>query len=136
MANTIKVTTSVTLSGTPDGGISMSGSVTVPQQGSNFTKETQIISSTTVTPFDINPNIAEGDLGYFFVANTAQKVAGVLAQDSQFVDIFTDSAGNNKIASVLPSEHIFIRPPGGTVALFGKANNGGDIQVVFGAIET
>lgn len=104
---------------------SITGSSTVDQVGTNYTEETQIIPEAAAVLLDIGSSIPEGQLGYLEVKNLD-------AENS--VDIATDTDMVNKIATITAGGFSLITPPGGTVALYAKANTA-DVQIVFLAIE-
>lgn len=125
MAN--KVTEGITLSitGLGSGSTSLAGSITFDQLGTNFTKETQIISASAGTLLDIGSAITEGNLGYLMVRNLDQ---------NNSVDFATDSAMTKPIATIKPGKGNYVSPPAGTVGIYGKAQNA-DVQICFLAIE-
>jgi hypothetical protein len=132
MANKITETISLRIQGTSFAA-TLSGTGTVDQVGSNYTEETQTIPTASAVLLDIGVDIVEGNLGYLIVRNLAAPPAAA-GDPKNIIDIATDDAMVNKIASIDPSKGGFIPPPGGTVGLYAKAQLA-DTQIVFLAIE-
>jgi hypothetical protein len=124
-ANKITETITLKIAGT-NFSASVTGGVTVDQVGTNYTEETQTITAAAPVQLDINPNIVEGNLGFLILKNV--DVANA-------VNIATDSAMGNIIATIKATRAAYIPPPGGTVVLWAQAV-GADVQVVFLACET
>ncbi len=134
MANTIKETITLSISG-PNFSASLGGSATSTQIGSNYTEESGLAETAAGVPIDINGKITEGNLGYLVVRNIAAPLpTPATAADQPFIDIATDDAMANKIATIQPGKGSFIAVPGGTVALWAKGNLV-DVPYVFLAIE-
>lgn len=117
------------------GGVSMTGTDNVQQVGSNYSKMTQVVTSGVPVKLLIDPNIADGDLGYLTVRNLGVAIAGNLAADQPYLDVATDAGMLNKIMNVPPGHARFITPPGGTVNLWAQAHNS-DVPATTMAIET
>jgi len=130
MANKITESISLSIKGTSLSA-TMGGSVTIDQQGDNYTDETQDVPADVWTQLDIGSSIAEGDLGYLMIRNLTDPDAGA----GNDVEIATDNAGANRIAAVKPAKGNFISPPDGTVGLYAKPKIAGT-KIAFLAIET
>ena len=124
MANKITVSVSLQIAGTQVSA-KLAGSSTVNQVGSNYGEETQTITESAGVALDIPATITEGNLGYLVVKNL---------DAANPIDIATDDAMLHKIATVLAGQTVLIFPPGGTVALWGKATTA-DVASAFLAVE-
>jgi hypothetical protein len=133
-ANKITETITLKIAGTSLSA-SVGASVTTDQVGSNYNEETQLITAAVPVKIDISPDIADGNLGYFIARNLSVPQSGVLPADSTYVDIATDAAMVNKIATMQPGRGHYSPPPAGTVNLWAQAH-GADVQIIFLAIET
>ncbi len=132
-----KITESISLKLVSPGGTdSLSGSVVLDQIGSNFVKETQLITTADAIALDIPADIVNGKLGYLMIRNLAPiAVPPVDPAAEAYVDIALDEPMVNKIATIRPGKGAYIPPPGGVTALWGQAN-GADVQIIFFAIES
>jgi hypothetical protein len=119
--NSITETIALKVSGTAFSA-SMTGSTVTPQNGANFTEETQTIA-TSATALAIGTQIVT--LGYLMIKNT---------DATNYVDIATDDAMAHLIATIKPGKCAYIPSPGGTTALWAKANTAA-VQIVFLAVE-
>src|SRR6266496_1068583 len=100
MANTIKESITLSISG-PNFSASLGGSSTTTQIGSNYTEESALAETAAGVALDINSNIIEGNLGYLVVRNIAAPLpAPATAADQPSIDIATDDAMANKIATI------------------------------------
>ncbi len=125
MAN--KITQEITLK---VAGVSSTASITskttIDQVGTNYTEETQLITSSAAVQLDIGTSIPEGQLGYLLVKNL---------DTANPIDIATDEAMTNKIATIAANNGSTVSSPGGTTVLWALATTA-DVQIVFLAIQT
>lgn len=134
MANKITESISLTITG-PSFSAKMAGAVTSEQEGSHYTEQTQVIPSGTESEIlDIAVDIPDGGLGYLIVRNMELKVDGVALDAQNAVDIATDEAIQNVIATIQPEKGVFLPPPNGTTQLWARAKNA-DAQIIFLAIQ-
>ena len=131
-----KITTTVTLKLVSPGGTdTLTATVTTDQVGSNFSKETQLITTADAIQLDIPSDIADGKLGQLMIRNMSAVANPTVAlADETYIDIALDEPMVNKIARVRPQECHLINSPAGTSTLFLQAH-GADVPIIFFAIE-
>lgn len=113
----------------------MTGQVTVDQVGSNYVQETQLATQAAAVQLDIQSDIAEGNLGFLMIRNLSPlpNPAPLIANQNA-VDVATDEAMTNKIATIYPEKSMYIPPPGGTKSIWVKAKFS-DAPIIFLAVE-
>ncbi len=133
VANKISVSQTVKVSDA-SGGVGMTATDVFDQVGTNYSKLTQTITNAVPVKLVVDQNIIDGNLGYVEVRNLGVKVAGVLPQDQNYLNIASDAGMVNLIMSVQPGISHFFQPPLGTINLWAQAHVA-DVQATVMAIE-
>src|SRR5437762_14121101 len=97
---TITVTSSLTYTDI-SGSEKLSGSFTLTQLGSNFSAETQLISSTTAVAIDVGAALLAGTLYCILIRNN---------DSTNFVEIATDSDMAKNVSKILPGQMVPVFP--------------------------
>ncbi len=126
MANTVTETITVSLSGT-NVSVSLNGSTSTPQVGSNYTKETQIIATGSWQALDVGAAITAGTLGWLVVRNLDP------ATSTSSVSIASSSDGTNLVGKLTGGRGIYIAAS--PAKTYYAEATGASVQVEFLAIE-